>query len=467
MPTNYITLPRSKLYELVWSKPVRDVAAEFGISDVALAKRCRAIKIPLPPRGYWARVAAGQKPRRPPLPPFSERKRTALPSYVTSPNVEGSGGDGLPEIRSQTVTRQGQPSASSQGGAPGVSGEECSGRRAPEPSLIFDPERTAHKHAIEEPALPAVTVAPTADLTTELPIVKRTARHYKHPHRSELTLPAGQKSGPILRLDVSPDALDRALLFADTFLRAAAEQGWSPIPPKEPDPPDSRHYYGRPPEPKPHRSPHYADLDVDGHRIEFRIEERFELRELPPTEKDLARQKRDSWFRPQKRHEKIWSGRLRFKRPGHRYPYGVDGKSWFETANRKLVDTIPRILADLRAVATRMQEVDEENERQERERERQAKLAAELSERRAANAELIHTLEAEAGAWARAQFLRRYLRAARRALGAHTLTTDLQGQSIDFLDWADRYVAACERRALAGSESGHGRPSEIDEDAPS
>jgi hypothetical protein len=51
MPHNLITLPRSQLYELVWSKPVRDLAAEFGISDVALAKRCRALKIPVPPRG--------------------------------------------------------------------------------------------------------------------------------------------------------------------------------------------------------------------------------------------------------------------------------------------------------------------------------------------------------------------------------------------------------------------------------
>ena len=43
MPTNFITLPRSQLYELVWSKPVRDVAADFGISDVALARRAARV----------------------------------------------------------------------------------------------------------------------------------------------------------------------------------------------------------------------------------------------------------------------------------------------------------------------------------------------------------------------------------------------------------------------------------------
>jgi hypothetical protein len=68
MPQNYITLSRSKLYELVWTKPVTELAKDFGISDVALAKRCRAINIPLPPRGYWARIRSGQKVWQPPLP---------------------------------------------------------------------------------------------------------------------------------------------------------------------------------------------------------------------------------------------------------------------------------------------------------------------------------------------------------------------------------------------------------------
>jgi hypothetical protein len=38
MPTHFITLPRSKPSDLVRSTPVRDVATEFGMSDVALAK---------------------------------------------------------------------------------------------------------------------------------------------------------------------------------------------------------------------------------------------------------------------------------------------------------------------------------------------------------------------------------------------------------------------------------------------
>jgi hypothetical protein len=58
-----------ELYNLVWSEPVARIAKNLGISDVGLAKRCRREAVPLPPRGYWARIAAGQTPIRPPLPP--------------------------------------------------------------------------------------------------------------------------------------------------------------------------------------------------------------------------------------------------------------------------------------------------------------------------------------------------------------------------------------------------------------
>ena len=54
-------LKRADLYEKVWTTPVIRLATEFGISDVALHKICRRHKIPVPPRGYWAKLAAGKK----------------------------------------------------------------------------------------------------------------------------------------------------------------------------------------------------------------------------------------------------------------------------------------------------------------------------------------------------------------------------------------------------------------------
>lgn len=59
----YVTLryERGKLYEEVWAEAVTTGAKRYGISDVALRKICKKLAVPLPPLGYWARVAAGRK----------------------------------------------------------------------------------------------------------------------------------------------------------------------------------------------------------------------------------------------------------------------------------------------------------------------------------------------------------------------------------------------------------------------
>lgn len=60
---------RQRLYEEVWAEPTQLVAKRYGVSDAAIAKGCKALGIPKPPRGYWAKKAAGRKvPARPPLP---------------------------------------------------------------------------------------------------------------------------------------------------------------------------------------------------------------------------------------------------------------------------------------------------------------------------------------------------------------------------------------------------------------
>ncbi|MEO7298366.1 MAG: hypothetical protein ABI042_07295 [Verrucomicrobiota bacterium] len=67
-PVGNRELTREELYEKVWSMPTTKVAAELGISDVAVKKRCKKLNVPKPPLGYWAKVAAGQTPKKMPLP---------------------------------------------------------------------------------------------------------------------------------------------------------------------------------------------------------------------------------------------------------------------------------------------------------------------------------------------------------------------------------------------------------------
>ncbi|MGB7493303.1 MAG: hypothetical protein WBR26_24455 [Candidatus Acidiferrum sp.] len=63
-----ISISREELYEKVWTTPMQKLALRFGLSDVGLAKLCRRHQIPVPGRGYWARLQVGQKPKRPVLP---------------------------------------------------------------------------------------------------------------------------------------------------------------------------------------------------------------------------------------------------------------------------------------------------------------------------------------------------------------------------------------------------------------
>jgi hypothetical protein len=59
---------RAALYDKLWSRPALEVAKGYGVSGVRLGKVCRQLHVPVPPRGYWARVRSGQKVRKPPLP---------------------------------------------------------------------------------------------------------------------------------------------------------------------------------------------------------------------------------------------------------------------------------------------------------------------------------------------------------------------------------------------------------------
>ena len=53
----------------MWSEPVSKIAPRYNISDVGFSKLCRRVGVPLPPRGYWAKLKFGKRVRRPPLKP--------------------------------------------------------------------------------------------------------------------------------------------------------------------------------------------------------------------------------------------------------------------------------------------------------------------------------------------------------------------------------------------------------------
>jgi hypothetical protein len=85
-------IARQQLYDLVWSEPMQRPGKQIGISDVAIAKACRKAGIPVPERGYWAKLQSGKKVAKVPLVPRD---------LITSDWIEMSGN--LPEALKSRV----------------------------------------------------------------------------------------------------------------------------------------------------------------------------------------------------------------------------------------------------------------------------------------------------------------------------------------------------------------------------
>lgn len=62
---------REKLFEQVWSVPMLHLAPTYGLSGPALRQLCVELRVPVPIRGHWARLAAGHVIPRPSLPSLS------------------------------------------------------------------------------------------------------------------------------------------------------------------------------------------------------------------------------------------------------------------------------------------------------------------------------------------------------------------------------------------------------------
>ena len=98
MPWENAVYSRDELYAAVWAEPKQALAKKIGISDVGLGNVCRKLRIPVPSRGYWARLASGQKPIKPALPKL---RKGDLTEYKVFRWREGPDSEG--EVRPRKV----------------------------------------------------------------------------------------------------------------------------------------------------------------------------------------------------------------------------------------------------------------------------------------------------------------------------------------------------------------------------
>jgi hypothetical protein len=78
-----IRFEREALYADVWDIPLTKLGKKFGLSDNGLRKICKAMNIPLPKAGHWAKIAAGHNVPKTPLSKNAERT-----TYVCHPPTQ-------------------------------------------------------------------------------------------------------------------------------------------------------------------------------------------------------------------------------------------------------------------------------------------------------------------------------------------------------------------------------------------
>ena len=168
-------ITRESLYQEVWAEPVSRVAPRYGISGVALGKVCRKHKIPLPPRGYWAKINAGYSPKKLPLPSATEFENYSLPLS-----------------RSRTY----------------------------DPS---NPDASRKKATTAQERIGFIDV-PEA-LESPHPLIRTASKRLRRKTGWDNYKGLRSAQEEIFHFEVTRDAIDRALLIGDTLIKALERQG--------------------------------------------------------------------------------------------------------------------------------------------------------------------------------------------------------------------------------------------------
>ncbi|ASL48102.1 hypothetical protein bAD24_III11940 [Burkholderia sp. AD24] len=178
MPYVHQDFEREKLYEEIWREPVNKVSKRYEISDVGLRKICVSLDIPVPPRGYWEKLAAGKAVNKPSLPP-TKAATSYRRSVFKNPQDD--------ELSLRTQARIDEDAA----GAPDV---------------------------------PAVTIRGSIDEC--LPLVKRMAKRLEGKHRDSRAWPYCDGAG-LMRVAVSQQNSLRALLVLNMLLETMTGAGYT------------------------------------------------------------------------------------------------------------------------------------------------------------------------------------------------------------------------------------------------
>lgn len=377
---NQIILDRQKLYDEVWEDPVVVVARRYAISDVGLAKICNKLSIPLPTRGYWAKVKAGRIMKKIPLPKIKENHPQQAVLSKIDPVRKAA----------ETVARQ----------------------------------KIGHGGASEE----AITV-PT-ELVNPHPLVKVAGKRLKQ--RNSRSEENGLCTAPdeVLHLQVTRPSLDRALLVADTLLKALEK--------------------------------HSISVSVDAQRKETLLSLHGTLVPFCITER-IERTSHQETPAEKRAKERYWKRSLLDTAMPYphvaRYDYHPTGiltisagrwpsRNWNDTSRTPLEKRMTEVVTGLIALIEETRAKEEEEARQKEERRLREERYAFLVQRHEQELARFKKLETDAINWERANRLRHYIAAhEQKLLAGEEMPPDQADWILWALakaDWLDPMVQVCD-----------------------
>lgn len=161
---------REELYDKIWTKPMVEIAKEYGLSDKAIAKICNKLNVPVPGVGYWQKLEAGENLKRKPLPDIK-------PTDPTEHRIS---------------------------------------KRVPEYDIVISEE--AQKR-IEEENDPSNKIIVPEKRTNIHWLIKKTELSLEAPYRAKKFLNSSNEEG-VFKLYVSAENLKRALRILDTLIKS-------------------------------------------------------------------------------------------------------------------------------------------------------------------------------------------------------------------------------------------------------
>lgn len=367
------------------------VAERYGVSDVALAKTCRKLDVPLPGRGHWAKVAAGQKVKRTPLPPLEEGQTGYLYSQFRRRKDKS---DQYGEDARLLIGRE------------------------------SDPEF-------------AVTVSDT--LTAPHRLVRQSAKILRMKRVETRERHLAEKT--CLDITATGEALERALRIADAILKGAEKRGYQvsvseSAEHRTRDASSNLCFVVR---------PGRSSIRILDSEIGFSIIEGYDRVELEPTNRRSSSSLGWGYGR-EPTHKHVPNGRLALKLDAG---YFYEGRhTWQDGKKQRVEDCLNGFfLAAIQAAEEERLKRIEDAAREQAEYE--AKLRREEAQRRAEQqARLVYDLESRADEWHQARFIEEFLEAVVSNAGAKGTAIPADSELGQWLEWARDYVQTLRSGAL-------------------